>query len=188
MARKTINTGTSPNKGDGDPLRIAFGKINDNFAELYAGSFAEPSAVGTNLAPDADGTLDLGTADNRWADVYVKDYIYLNGARIEVTSGGSLLVNGGAPSEVQDTVGSVFADDSTLLVDGVSGKIVGPVTGTVTGEVTPSMFKPPMLTQTQIDALTPTVGMMVYNTTTGKFQGYADDANNDSTTGWADLH
>jgi len=30
--------------------------------------------------------------------------------------------------------------------------------------------------------------MMVYNTTTGKFQGYAADANNDSTTGWADLH
>jgi len=45
-----------------------------------------------------------------------------------------------------------------------------------------------MLTQAEIDSLTPTLGMMVYNTTTGKFQGYAADANNDSTTGWADLH
>jgi len=36
MAKKTINIGTSANKGDGDPLRTAFGKINDNFDELYA--------------------------------------------------------------------------------------------------------------------------------------------------------
>ena len=47
---------------------------------------------------------------------------------------------------------------------------------------------PPQLTQTEVDALTPVLGMMNYNTTTGKFQGYAADANGDSTAGWADLH
>jgi F0F1-type ATP synthase assembly protein I len=35
-----------------------------------------------------------------------------------------------------DVKGSVFADDSTLLVDAVSGTIVGPVIGNVTGNVT----------------------------------------------------
>ena len=35
MAKETINVGTSPNKGDGDPLRNAFTKINSNFDELY---------------------------------------------------------------------------------------------------------------------------------------------------------
>ena len=45
-----------------------------------------------------------------------------------------------------------------------------------------------MLTQAQIDALTVAEGLLVYNKTTGKFQGYAADANNDSTAGWADLH
>lgn len=84
MAKQTVNIGTSANKGNGDPLRTAFTKINNNFDELYVG--------------------------------------------------------------------------------------------------------PPQLTQVQIDALTPVFGMMVYNTTTGKFQGYAADANNDSTAGWADLH
>jgi len=84
MAQQTINIGSSPNKGDGDPLRTAFDKINDNFTELYTG--------------------------------------------------------------------------------------------------------PPQLTQNEINALTPVFGMLVYNTTTGKFQGYAADANNDSTAGWADLH
>jgi hypothetical protein len=37
MAKQTINIGTSPNKGNGDPLRTAFTKINQNFDELYSG-------------------------------------------------------------------------------------------------------------------------------------------------------
>jgi len=65
MAIQTINIGTSANKGDGDPLRTAFKKINENFAELNV------------------------TNSNR------------------------------------DINGSVFADDSTLLVDAVNGIIPG---------------------------------------------------------------
>ena len=65
MTQKLINTGTSANKGDGDPLRLAFEKINDNFTELYTGS----------------------------------------------------------PIVPQDLRGSVFGDDSTLLVDGVNSSI-----------------------------------------------------------------
>ena len=34
MAIQVINIGSSANKGDGDPLRTAFTKINANFAEL----------------------------------------------------------------------------------------------------------------------------------------------------------
>ena len=37
MAQQTINIGSGINKGDGDPLRTAFDKINDNFTELYVG-------------------------------------------------------------------------------------------------------------------------------------------------------
>jgi hypothetical protein len=39
-----------------------------------------------------------------------------------------------------DVRGSIFADDSTLLVDGVSGRIVGPVFANVTGTVTGNIF------------------------------------------------
>ena len=35
MAQQTINIGTSANKGDGDPIRVAFDKVNDNFTDLY---------------------------------------------------------------------------------------------------------------------------------------------------------
>jgi len=83
MAKRIINIGSSANHGDGDPLRNAFVKINENFTELYSG--------------------------------------------------------------------------------------------------------PPTYTQVEIDTIIPTVGMMVYNITTGKFQGYAGN-NGDSTVGWVDFH
>ena len=35
MARLGINTGANPNDGQGDPLRVAMGKINSNFTEIY---------------------------------------------------------------------------------------------------------------------------------------------------------
>ena len=122
MAKQTIDIGTSANKGDGDPLRTAFRKINENFTELYAAN-GDADGAATSVLPSADATYDLGSAAKQWADIYVADFIYLNGSRIEVTTGGALLVDGGAPAEVQDTVGSVFGDDSTLLVDGVNNTI-----------------------------------------------------------------
>lgn len=35
MAKQIINIGSSVNKGDGDPLRTSFQKINSNFTEIY---------------------------------------------------------------------------------------------------------------------------------------------------------
>jgi len=73
MAIQVINIGTSANKGDGEPLRTAFDKINDNFAELS----------------------------------------------LKVTN----LETGGVTVTTGDIKGSVFGDDSTLLVDGVNSTI-----------------------------------------------------------------
>ncbi len=36
MSQEIINTGDLPNDGSGDPLREAFEKINNNFANLFA--------------------------------------------------------------------------------------------------------------------------------------------------------
>ena len=180
MAKQTINIGTSPNKGDGDPLRTAFDKINDNFDELYSATTLDLDNIGSNMIPDADGTYALGSASKQWTDLYVRDFVYIGNARLQADVNGNLVVNGASIKVDGDVSGSIFADDSTLLVDAIAGKIVG--------TTEPSSFKAPMLTQAQIDALTPEEGLMVYNTTTGKFQGYAADANNDSVAGWADLH
>lgn len=49
MAREIINVGTAPNDGLGDPLRTAYIKCNNNFAELYSRAQSVPPAslVGT---------------------------------------------------------------------------------------------------------------------------------------------
>ena len=56
MAKQTINLGTSANKGDGDPLRTAFDKINDNFDELYTadGTFISLSSLKAVVAASTD--------------------------------------------------------------------------------------------------------------------------------------
>ena len=46
MTQKTINLGIA-DKGNGDPLRVAFDKVNDNFTELYANL--------TTYLPNPDG-------------------------------------------------------------------------------------------------------------------------------------
>lgn len=38
MAQEIINIGTLPNDGEGDPLRVAFAKINNNFSNLFSTS------------------------------------------------------------------------------------------------------------------------------------------------------
>ena len=35
MSQEIIETGETPNDGSGDPLRTAFDKINNNFANLF---------------------------------------------------------------------------------------------------------------------------------------------------------
>ena len=42
--QEIINIGTLPNDGEGDPLRVAFGKINNNFSNLFATAVSESSA------------------------------------------------------------------------------------------------------------------------------------------------
>ena len=41
MAQKTINLGTAELAGDGETLRSAFSKANDNFTELYNNDAAD---------------------------------------------------------------------------------------------------------------------------------------------------
>lgn len=127
MAKQTINIGSSVNKGDGDPLRTAFSKINDNFDELYANTATDLENLGSSIIPDTNVTYDLGSSSKQWKDLYVRDFLYLGNARLESDSVGNLVVNGADILVDGDLTGSVFADNSTLLVDGVNGKIVGPV-------------------------------------------------------------
>jgi hypothetical protein len=52
MAQEIINIGAQANDGEGDPLRVAFQKVNNNFANLFSTTFNIAEAVTTGLDPD----------------------------------------------------------------------------------------------------------------------------------------
>lgn len=55
MSQQTIGVGAVANDGTGDPLRTAFGKVNSNFSELYAG--AAGLLAKSAVAASVTGTL-----------------------------------------------------------------------------------------------------------------------------------
>jgi hypothetical protein len=58
MAQQTINIGTSPNDGTGDPLRTAMTKTNSNFTELYGKDTTQDTRLTT-----AEGTITTHTTN-----------------------------------------------------------------------------------------------------------------------------
>ena len=114
MAKQTVNLGTSANKGDGDPLRTAFTKVNANFTEVYGLLGAEGGDVDDVVAPMLVHNSHTNVTVTR--DDAANKIIF----SVDPYDG--------------DITGSVFADDSTLLVDGVSGKVM--LTTNTTTELT----------------------------------------------------
>lgn len=109
MTKQIINIGTSANKGDGDPLRTAFRKANENFTELY------------NRAVNTDAQT-----------------LTLTGNTLAITGGNSVEL---PIAPTGDLKGSVFADDSTLLVDGVNGVIpAGVISGKLDYDTVPDEY------------------------------------------------
>ncbi len=134
MAKKVINIGKSQNKGDGDPLRTAFSKVNDNFDELYSGTFTDTTDFTTSIIPRTNNEISLGSTTKRWSDLHINDFVYINGVRLSGSAAGDLVVNNNIVY-AKDIVGSVFADDSKLMMDGMTGTLYGPMIGDVTGSV-----------------------------------------------------
>lgn len=57
MTLQTINIGTSPSSGDGDPLRTAFTKINSNFDILQGNVSALTNSVSSVSGRTGDVTI-----------------------------------------------------------------------------------------------------------------------------------
>jgi hypothetical protein len=120
MAKQTINLGTGELTGDGESIRSAFDKINDNFTETY-------NDIATNLASAFDG--DYNSLSNKPV-LFSGDYNDLSNQPTIPTNVSAFTNDAGYITSVSgpftgDITGSVFADDSTLLVDGVNATIPG---------------------------------------------------------------
>lgn len=126
MPQQVINIGGAANDGTGDPLRIAFDKINDNFSEIYA-----TGASGSNIdlsdndieATNVNGDINLipngsGTV-NVTGDIAVSNLL-----------GGCLVVAG--PGGVLTTTAGFTFNGSRLQIGSITleGNVLGtPVVG-----------------------------------------------------------
>lgn len=75
MAKQVVNIGASANDGTGDPLRVSFDKINDNFDEIYLGI----APVVRNVAPstavgDASDVAGMLARDDDYLYVCIANY------------------------------------------------------------------------------------------------------------------
>ena len=149
MAIQTINIGTSANKGDGDPLRVAFDKINKNFAELDVANtvkdikgsvFADDSTV---LVDSVNGTLNASALTGSLPAIdgsaltgitaTTLAYSALTGTPTTISGYGitdaytktevdSAITSSVLPSGSAQSI-DVVAQDSTVLVDSVNGTL-----------------------------------------------------------------
>ena len=140
MTKQTINIGTSPNKGDGDPLRTAFQKINENFTELYATDTSTKYHLGDDtqfVDIDADtGMIVIQSGFDTGMPVYIKGANCSDGGvggNVVIEAGGAPLPNTGTTGNIelaaqQTTIESnnnmwTFRDDGVLELP-VDGDIV----------------------------------------------------------------
>ena len=96
--QQIIDYGATANDGQGDPLRTAFIKTDENFSNIWAAGpvgsnitianntiqndstngniIIKPNGIGiiqsnAHIVPNSANTRDLGSVDNRWRTVYV---------------------------------------------------------------------------------------------------------------------
>ena len=102
-------------------------------------SLTAPSLAATLTLIDGNGII-ITTA--LASGVLTNRVTFENTGVLSLTAGAGITLSGSTGNitvgfnNVTDIVGSVFADNSTMLVDGTSGRIVGPVFSNVTGDVT----------------------------------------------------
>ena len=89
MTIQFINTGTSPNSGNGDPLRTAFNKINYNFNQLNTGS------IGATLVQSSTAPVGYGTGTIWYDTISGRSYIYYQGSWVDASPNLSLGPGGG---------------------------------------------------------------------------------------------
>lgn len=147
------DTGTVGNQTMG---LIAFDQTDDTGTTTYtsmafwhSGIYIANSATGsfsaTNYLGFENGNLCVG------------DYSAEAGFRLDVK--GNTIIRGDVTASA--FIGSVMADDSTTIIDGIDGNITAP------GYVQFGSF-----TTTERNAITAAAGMVIWNTTTSQFEGF----------------
>jgi len=149
--QQQINYGAAPNDGTGDPLRDAFIKTDNNFDAIWAtgpvGSnvtilnntvstvntngnlILNPNGIGViqtnnHVVPRVTNTYNLGSQNLKYRAAYIGTGGLTVDGNVSITgnlSAGNISYTGNV--FVGDLQGSVYADDSTIMVDAVDNEM-----------------------------------------------------------------
>ena len=147
---RTAGAGINIDNSTGDGIKITNAgvlSISNGVGITVSTDVASGDVTITNSAPAQNSFANFeinGDSGDRISADATSDIFYINsGAGITLTKDTGTDTLTFAVNPVFDLTGSVFADDSTLLVDAVDGKIIGPVetttgifSGGITGDLT----------------------------------------------------
>lgn len=90
MAQEIINIGTSPNDQQGDPLRTAFTKVNNNFTQLFALSSSDNTVYSSGGANTVLWTYPVETFGSAQLRIYSCDVVsgHSQSVTIDASSNG----------------------------------------------------------------------------------------------------
>jgi hypothetical protein len=153
MAQQIINVGAQPDNGDGDPLRTAFIKTNENFTEIYqagpVGSNIQianntistsqlngniilgPRGIGvvqtnTSILPRINDVYDLGTPSQRFNTLYLGSGGFDSVGNI---SGNYFIGNGSQLTGITADTRDVTWGNSSFTIANEGGNFTFQVTG-----------------------------------------------------------
>jgi len=138
MAKSTVGLGTA-NQGDGDPIRTAFSKLNDNHTELYAllGDGNTLSVTGDVAITGGAATIQAGSVEN---SMLADDAVGADELASDAVVTASIVDDNVTPAKINILDDSLAATDAHIMVgDGtdfsnvaVSGDIAITNTGATT--------------------------------------------------------
>jgi hypothetical protein len=121
MTKQIINIGTSPNARNGDPIRVAFSKVNANFNELY-GLISGDSDTTDTIKDTAAEMLVNGVHDGITVNYNANSKVI----NLSVsTSAVSIDMDGGAAATIYDLLGLNIDGGSASSVYNTASNISG---------------------------------------------------------------
>ena len=153
MAQQTLNIGTGANDGTGDNLRSAMDKTNDNFDELYGAN-----SVSSNIA--------------------------LSGQTISsYNTNGDIILGPNGTGTIRIASDLIPDVNNTRYIGNANIRPLGAYIGTAGVISSGPISLPTYADNTARDATItqPVAGMIIFNTTGTKFQGYTGAS-------WVDLN
>ena len=131
MSKQNINIGASANDGTGDTIRTAFGKVNDNFTEVYD-AINVANSVETDTSPSLGGDLDVSgfsiVANTGTGIISIvpssSAYVRVDDITIDGTVIGTRLANTNM-SLTPNGTGKVLSDKIQFTGGTINGVVIG---------------------------------------------------------------